>query len=167
MELETITKLLNIPNYRVTRIIQSTPKNLHLAVEPIDPGTPVCSGCGEPHNVPVHSIGSITVQDLNICGRRVFLQVPKRKLLCDKDRKIRVEILDWIKGRFTARFAEEILRLTTVTSYRAAGWYLELDDETIQRMGRRRKTDVSESKVSRSKDMETRSSAATSVRMAF
>ncbi|ABC77178.1 transposase family protein [Syntrophus aciditrophicus] len=166
MELETITKLLNIPNYRVTRIIQSTPKNLHLAVEPIDPGTPVCSGCGEPHNVPVHSMGSITVQDLNICGRRVFLQVPKRKLLCDKDRKIRVEILDWIKGRFTARFAEEILRLTTVTSYRAAGWYLELDDETIQRMGRRRKTDVSESKVSRNKDMETRSSAG-SVRIAF
>ena len=166
MELETITKLLNIPNYTVTRIIQSTPGSLHLLVEPIDPGIPICSGCGLPHDVPVHSMGSITVQDLNLCGRRVFLQVPKRKILCEKDRKIRVETLEWIKGRFTQRFAEEILRLTTITSYRAAGWYLDLDDETIQRMGRRRKVSSPETTTHSGRDLEARSSAR-SVRMAF
>jgi len=140
MDLETITKLLNLPNYQVIRIIQISSESLHLQVEPIDPGTPVCSGCGLPHGGPVHSLGTMTVQDLNLCGRRVFLQIPKRKVLCDKDKKIRVETLNWISGRFTKRFAEEILKLTTVTSYRGAGWYLEVDDETIHRMDRRQKT---------------------------
>jgi len=140
MDLETITKLLNIPNYHVVRILQISSESLHLQVEPIDPGIPVCSGCGLPHGGPVHSMGAMTVQDLHFSGRRVFLQIPKRKVLCEKDNKIRVETLDWISGRFSKRFAEEILRLTTVTSYRGAGWYLDVDDETIHRMDRRQKT---------------------------
>jgi len=152
MELETITQLLYIPNYRVTRILQITSEALHLQVEPIDPGTPVCSGCGLPHSAPVHSMGSMTVQDLQLSGRRVFLQVPKRKVLCEKDNKIRVEALDWISGRFTKRFAEEILRLTTVTSYRGAGWYLEVDDETIHRMARRQSPDSPAPKARRGRN---------------
>jgi len=154
MELETITKLLNIPNYKVTRILQITSEALHLQVEPIDPGTPVCSGCGLPHSAPVHSMGSMTVQDLQLSGRRVFLQVPKRKVLCEKDNKIRVEALDWISGRFTKRFAEEILRLTTITSYRGAGWYLEVDDETIHRMARRQSPESSAPKTRRGRKQE-------------
>jgi len=134
--------------------------------EPIDPGIPICSGCGLPHDVPVHSMGSITVQDLNLCGRRVFLQVPKRKILCNKDRKIRVETLEWIKGRFTDRFAEEILRLTTVTSCRAAGWYLELDDEMIRRMSRRRSAD-SPAQMAHSGKNERIPSGTRPLRMAF
>jgi len=139
MELTTLTELLNIPGYKVTRIIQSTPARLHLLVEAINPGPPICSGCGLPHNQSIHSIGKITIQDLSLCCRLVFLQVTKRKVKCDQDRRIRVETLDWIVGHFTKRFAEEILRLTTVTSYRAAGWYLGLDDETIHRTERRKK----------------------------
>jgi len=84
----------------------------------------------------------------------VFLQVPKRKVLCEKDNKIRVEALDWISGRFTKRFAEEILRLTTVTSYRGAGWYLEVDDETIHRMARRKSPDSSAPKARRGRKQE-------------
>jgi transposase len=138
MELETLTELLDIPNYRVVRILQMNSEVMHLLVEPINSGTPVCSKCGIEHDVSIHSLGSITVQDINLCGRRLFLQVPKRKIRCDKDGKIRVEALDWLKGRFTNRFADEILRLTTITSYRGAGWYLDLDDETIHRMGRKK-----------------------------
>jgi transposase len=145
MDLETITELLNIPNYSVTRILQMNSESLHMLVEPIDPETPICSGCGSSHSGPVHSMGSMTVQDLQISGRRVFLQVPKRKVLCEKDKKIRVETLNWISGRFTKRFADGILRLTTVTSYRGAGWYLEVDDETIHRMDRRKKPESSSS----------------------
>ncbi len=155
MDLETITKLLNIPNYQVVRIIQINSKSLHMQVEPIDSGMPVCSGCGSTHSGAVHSMGSMTVQDLHLCGRRVFLQVPKRKILCDRDKKIRVENLDWISGRFTKRFAEEILRLTTVTSYRGAGWYLEVDDETIHRMDRRQKSGSAASSGRRVRNPET------------
>jgi len=143
MDLETITKLLNIPDYKVARILQLNSESLHLQVEPVDAGEPTCSGCGLSHNGPVHSTGSMTVQDLPLSGRRVFLQVPKRKVLCDKDKKIRVEALGWISGRFTKRFAEEILRLTTITTYRGAGWYLDVDDDTIHRMDRRQKKDSS------------------------
>lgn len=136
MELDTLTELLNIPNYKVTRIIQLNSEAIHLLVEPTVLRIPICSGCGSPHNVPIHSIGSITVQDLNLCGRHVYLQVSKRKIRCSVDRRIRVETLNWINGRFTKRFAQEIIRLTAVTSYRGAGWFMDLDDETIHRLDR-------------------------------
>ena len=155
MDLETIAKLLNIPNYKVARIIQINSRSIHMQVEPIDPGTPICSGCGSIHSGAVHSMGSMTVQELPLCGRRVFLQVPKRKITCDRDKKIRVESLEWISGRFTKRFADEILRLTTVTSYRGAGWYLEVDDETIHRMDRRKKTGASAFSSRRARSPET------------
>jgi hypothetical protein len=157
MELETLTQLLNIPNYKVDHIIQSNSEIMHLHVEPTNPGAPVCSKCGIPHNVSVHSLGSITIQDLNLCGRRLLLQVPKRKIRCERDGKIRVEALDWIMGRFTKRFAEEILRLTTITTYRGAGWYLELDDETIHRIGRKESNPSPAPKARRTRVQGTRS----------
>ncbi len=154
MDLETITKLLNIPNYKVARILQLNSESLHLQVERADAGAPICSGCGLSHSGPVHSTGSMTVQDLPLSGRRVFLQVSKRKVLCVKDKKIRVEALDWISGRFTKRFAEEILRLTTITTYRGAGWYLDVDDDTIHRMDRRQKKDSPSASARRGKKQE-------------
>ena len=44
--------------------------------------------------------------------------------------------LRWIRGRFTQRFAEQINRLTTSTTNTEAGWFLELDDETVCRIDR-------------------------------
>jgi hypothetical protein len=45
-------------------------------------------------------------------GKRIFLCVPKRKIRCIEDGRIRVEEINWIKGRFTGRFAEQVYRLT-------------------------------------------------------
>jgi transposase len=53
-----------------------------------------------------------------------------------EDGKIRVEELAWIRGRFTRRFAEQVYRLTAITTNQEAGWYLELDDETVYRIDR-------------------------------
>jgi transposase len=73
---------------------------------------------------------------LQICGKRVFLHVPKRKSWCPEDGTIRVETIDWVKGRFTRRFADHVYRLTAITTNQEAGWYLGLDDETVYRIDR-------------------------------
>ena len=78
----------------------------------------------------------IVVEGLPISGKRVFLHVPKQKSLCIEDGSIRIEELDWLKGRFTQRFAEQLCRLTSITTNQEAGWYLGLDDEVVYRIDR-------------------------------
>src|SRR3990172_8968176 len=111
MHLDTITKLLDIPNYRVVKVTGREYEEIigvTLGREKDIP--PVCSGCGRIHGMSVHSRGTMIVEDLPISGKRVFLLVPKRKVQCAEDGTIRVEELQWINGRFTARFAEQVYR---------------------------------------------------------
>ena len=75
------------------------------------------------------------VEDLPISGRRVYLYVEKRKCRCPQG-GIRVEHLPWLRGRFTTRFAEQVNRLTAITTNTEAGWFLGLDDEVVYRMDR-------------------------------
>jgi transposase len=76
----------------------------------------------------------ITLEDLPISGKRVFLHVPRRKVCCIEDGTIRVEEIGWIQKRFSLRFAEQVYRLTAITTNQEAGWYLGLDDETVYRI---------------------------------
>jgi transposase len=96
----------------------------------------VCSGCGKVHHTPVHSIDTVIVEDLPMSGKRVFLHVPKRRALCHKDERIRTEYLEWLRGRVTRRFAEQVYRLTSITTNKEAGWFLGLDDEKVYRIDR-------------------------------
>lgn len=138
MQLQTITELLALPNYKVVQLLATdNPEHLHFLLEQINITAPVCSGCGHVHNKPVHSTTVATVEDLRLCGRRVFLHVVKRKSPCNEDGCIRVEAIEWIRGRFTRRFAEQINRLTAITTNTEAGWFLGLDDETVYRIDRR------------------------------
>jgi len=73
---------------------------------------------------------------LRLSSKRVFLHVVKRKSLCNEDGRIRVDKIDWIRGRFTRRFAEQVNRLTSITTNAEAGWFLDLDDETVYRIDR-------------------------------
>jgi transposase len=134
MQLDTITELLGIPNYKVTHVIHRDGSSLHFIVDRIHPLPPVCSNCGCVHTGGVHSVGVIMVEDLPISGKRVFLHVPRRKVLCVEDGTIRVEEIDWISKRFTLRFAEQVYRLTAIATNQEAGWYLGLDDETVYRI---------------------------------
>lgn len=136
MHVDTITKFLDIPNHKVTKIVQNTSERLELVLEPVEDVMPICSGCGHVHNTPVQSRGYIVVEDLPISGRRVFLHVCKRKALCPEDGRIRVEEFDWLRKRFTRRFADQVYRLTSITTNTEAGWYLGLDDETVYRIDR-------------------------------
>lgn len=136
MQLKTITELLTLPNFQVVSMLEQNDTSIHLYVDLIESVAPVCSACGLVHHSPVHSIGWIRAEDLPLCGKRVFLYVPKRKARCPKDGKIRVEKFNWLRGRFTTRFAEQVYRLTSISTNAEAGWYLSLDDETVYRIDR-------------------------------
>jgi len=136
MQLKTITELLNLPNFQVVEVLEHNETSIHFYIDLIEPVAPVCSGCGAIHHSSIHSVGGIMVEDLALSGKRVFLYVPKRKTRCPKDGKIRVEQFSWLRGRFTTRFAEQVYRLTSITTNTEAGWYLNLDDETVYRIDR-------------------------------
>lgn len=133
MHLETITELLSLPEMKVLQVLEYTDDAIYLLIEPVGDSKPaVCSHCGMVHPS-VHSRGWILVEDLPICGRRVFLYLDKRKIRC-KDGRIRVEELPWLRGRFTKRFAEQVFRLTSIATNTEAGWLLGLDDEVVYRI---------------------------------
>ena len=94
MQLNTITELLNIPNFRVSHMTYRTNDRLEMILEHTEQAAPICSGCGNVHNSTIHSMAMVVVQDLPIAGKRVFLHVPKRKSRCIEDGRIRVEELE-------------------------------------------------------------------------
>jgi len=134
MQLDTITKLLDIPNHKVSQLVQEKIDCFKIALQPIKDESPICSGCGQVHKTPIHSFSYVWVEDLPISGKRVFLRIPKRKAVCLEDGKIRVEELVWLRKRFTKRFADQVYRLTSITTNTEAGWYLGLDDEVVYRI---------------------------------
>ena len=133
MHLDTITELLNLQNYKAGVAI-NTDDRIYVVLERIEDTPPICSGCGKVHGMSVHSRDVVIVEDLGILGKRVFLTVPKRKIKCVEDGTIRVEEIPWIRNRFTDRFAEQVYRLTSITTNQEAGWFLGLDDETVYRI---------------------------------
>ena len=139
MHLDTITKLLDIPNYRAVEVTgREYEEIIGVTLERVKDIPPVCSGCGRIHGTSIHSRGTMIAEDMPISGKRVFLLVPKRKVKCSEDGTIRVEELQWLNGRFTARFAEQVYRLTSITTNQEAGWFLRLDDETVYRIDKRK-----------------------------
>ncbi len=77
MQLDTITELPGIPNYKVTHVIHNDGSSLHFIIDQIEPLPSVCSGCGHVHAGRIHSVGVNMVEDLPISGKRVFLHVPQ------------------------------------------------------------------------------------------
>ncbi|MBT9131294.1 MAG: hypothetical protein DDT41_01599 [candidate division WS2 bacterium] len=136
MDLNTLTKLLNIPKYKVVEIISIKEEEMHLMLEPYKRKEPICSGCGEIHLKGYHSEKEVIVEDLPISERRVYLHIKKRLYRCPKDGGIHIEKIDWLNkySRFAYRFAEKVNRLTAITTNQEAGWFLELDDEVVDRI---------------------------------
>jgi transposase len=135
MHFKTITKLLNLPNIIVVDALELGDGHHHFVVTLSDiADPPVCSWCGAVHTS-VHSKGQMCVEDQQLLGRRVFLYLEKRKCRCP-DGGIHVEYLPWLHGRFTRRFAEQINRLTAITTNSEAGWFFGLDDEVVYRIDR-------------------------------
>ena len=133
MHLDIITELLELQNYKAAMVIK-TEESINVILERIKDTPPVCSGCGKVHGTSTHSSDVVTVEDLRIFNKRVSLTVPKRKVRCVEDNTIRVEEIPWLRGRVTDRFAEQVYRLTSITTNQEAGWFLGLDDEKVYRI---------------------------------
>jgi len=151
MQIDTITELLQIPGFKVTHMITSTESSREFLLDREEERASVCSGCGKVHNTAVHSEGRVLVEDLPISGKRVYLHVSKRKSVCLEDGSIRVEELEWIRGRFTKRFVEHVYRLTSITTNKEAGWFLGIDDETVYRLDKGILEELSREKIEKVK----------------
>lgn len=136
MDKATLNKLINMPGYVVEEIIEFTDTELHLLMRPKKKMTAICSSCGQTHTKGYHSCDIVVAEDHPISGRRVFLHIKKRKHRCPEDGKIHIEDTPWLKlfARVTNRFAEQVCRLTAITTNTEAGWYLGLDDEKVYRI---------------------------------
>ena len=136
MQAANFSRILNIPEYKVTEIISRTDAEIVLRVEPYERNNGKCGGCGKVHGNGSHGSYWIRVEDLPISGRRVYLDVRRRRYECEEGDKIFVEEIDWIKkwGRVTKRFAVQVNRLTAITTNQEAGWFLGLDDEVVYRI---------------------------------
>lgn len=136
MHIYTIRKLLNIPEYKVIKIISVTDKEIHIRLEPYKRKRAICSHCRKVHQKGYHGRNKeIMIRDLDIAERQVYLHISRRRYRCPEDGRIHVEDIPWVKlrSRVTKRFGVEINRLTSITTNQEAGWYLDLDDESVYR----------------------------------
>lgn len=136
MRIYSIKKRLNIPEYKITDILSETGKDIHIKLEPYKKKKFVCSGCGQVHKIGEHGIEESIAEDLPIFEKRVYLHISKRRYKCPVDKSTCIEKITWLKkwGRVTKRFAEQINRLTAITTNQEAGWFFGLDDETVYRI---------------------------------
>lgn len=136
MHLYSIRKILNIPEYKVVEIISITDTKIHIRLEPYKRKKLICSECGRSNRHGYHSSRFIVIEDLPISGRRVYLHVRRRRYRCPEDGRTHVEEIPWVRkwARVTKRFAEQVNRLTAITTNQEAGWFLGLDDEVVYRI---------------------------------
>jgi transposase len=135
MLLHGIKKLLDIPGYKITDA-SLFDTEIHLYLEPYKKKKPLCPQCGEEHRGGYHSSQWTEAEDLPISGKRVYLHIRKRRYRCPRDGKIHTEDIPWLKkwARVTRRFAEQVSRLTAITTNQEAGWFLGMNDEAVYRI---------------------------------
>ena len=136
MRVYSIRKRLNIPYYKITKILSESDKHIQIKLEPYKRKPFVCSGCGKVHKIGQHGFEQSTVEDRSLFEKRTYLTVVKRRFKCPNTGGIHIEDISWLKkhGRVTQRFAKQINRLTSITTNQEAGWYLGLNDEVIYRI---------------------------------
>ncbi len=135
MQRHSITQVLNFPEYRITDVHVEA-NEYRIRVEPYKRKAFVCSKCDDVHNGLINSVKEVTVDDLKLSDKRVRIIVVKRRMRCPKDGCLHVEKVEWLKprARVTNRFAEDVYRLTSITTNTEAGWYLGIDDERVYRI---------------------------------
>lgn len=136
MQVYTIKQALKLPGYKITELISESDSKIHLRLEPDKGKAFICSGCGKAHKVGYHGLVIAVVEDLPIVGKRTYLHVIKRRYKCPENDRIYIEEIPWLKkwSRVTRRFAEQVGRLTAITTNQEAGWFFGLDDEAVYRI---------------------------------
>lgn len=144
---EVLTQLLNIKHYYVSEIILFSESEIRVKLKRNNHIKAICSGCYFKHIKGHHSTDTITVNDLSISGRKVFLIVEVETYRCDNCNRILVEKIDWTFIRATKRYANDIYRLTSITTNTEAGWYLGVDDEVVYRIDKKMLEELAEDKL--------------------
>ena len=137
MQSYSITQALGLPEYKIIEMLSNTKTEIHIRIRPYKRKKAKCSGCGKYHDAKkVHSLKEVVVEDLRMFDKRVYLHVIKRRYRCPQDERIHVEAVDWLKPRcrVTNRLAQEVYRLTSITTNQEAGWYLGMNDEKVYRI---------------------------------
>jgi len=126
MCLNTITQLLNIPGFRVVKLIELTEEEIHLRVEENQ----------RTNFDEYHSKSVVRVEDVSLGCRRVYLHVLKRKYRDRLTGKIQTQKIPWFsqQGRVTQALANKVCRLTSITTNQEAGWFLGMDDQKVYRI---------------------------------
>lgn len=132
----SITKALNLPEYKITEIFKGTEGIFYIRVESYKRKRFICVNCGQEHICKIHSWKETMAEDLGIFGMRVFLLVRKRRGRCPQDGRLHVELINWLRprSRVTERFAQQVSKLTAITTNQEAGWFFGLDDESVYRI---------------------------------
>jgi len=96
----TTRKFFRVPDgYKITRIEETNENEITVDIEPYKRKKGICSGCGQIHQDTYRGIRIIKARDLPACGKKVYLNVTKRRYLCPKDGKIYIESIDWLKKK--------------------------------------------------------------------
>ncbi len=136
MRIYSIKKAINIPEYKITEVVSENETEIHLRLEPYKRKDFICSGCGQVHKIGYHGSEETVIRDLPLFDKKTYLHVTKRRHVCPNDGATHIEGVPWVKkwGRATKRFAEQVNRLTAITTNQEAGWFLGLDDEAVYRV---------------------------------
>ena len=134
---DTLTELLNIPHYFISDVLKNTKTELHLELKKDNNAPAFCSECNRKFTTSYHNSYVRVVEALPISGKKVYLHVTKKIYQCSHCKRTVSEKTDWVFIRKTKRFAEQVYRLTSITTNQEAGWYLGLDDETVYRIDKR------------------------------
>lgn len=115
-----LDRLLGLPNVTVESYAEKSDDvylNLRLLNEGIN-----CPHC-QNYTEDMHQNRPTIIRDLPICGRRVYLQVPRRQFKCSHCEKSSTEPLDFLKPyrRHTQRYEEYIYQRVTATNIEQVG----------------------------------------------
>jgi transposase len=137
MQIDTIKELIGLPEgWLVTRIIGWNSKELHVSVEEVMVENQKCGSCEKVGYKGTKVSFEVTIEDLALVERRVYLHIQHRRYRCEECKKSWSLPIPWVRmeNRVTKRYAQEIFRLTAITSNQEAGWYLGLNDEKVYRI---------------------------------
>ena len=62
MQLDSVTELLGIANYKVAYMVRQSDNRMELMLRQIEEKPSVCSGCGKVHHSPMHSVDTVIVE---------------------------------------------------------------------------------------------------------
>ena len=126
-----LDRLLNLANITVVKV-QEIEDFICLSVESVNEGI-ICPHCGN-YTDDIHQTREVLVRDLPICGRGLYLRVPRRQFLCGQWGKYTTEELEEIdfKRHHTKRYEEYIYERVVATTVKQVCREEQLNADEIQ-----------------------------------